>query len=106
MVSWIIVVLLLVLLFIQNQKMIRHKMYMADYVLIMFADEEICQVWRKGFLDTAKTWNAELRDKHLWLHANTSLTRFIPDWGKKHGSPVAAGDALKEWLLQEGVIKE
>lgn len=106
MAAWIIVTLLLVLLFIQNQKMIRHKMYMADYVLIIFADEEIFQAWRKGFLDTAKTRNTELRDKHLWLHANTSLTRFIPDWGKKHGSPVAARDALTDWLLKEGVIKE
>lgn len=104
MIAWTIVVVLVVLLYVQNLKMIRHRMYMADYILIMFADEEMCLAYRKGFLDTARSWSRELRDRHLWLHANMTLTRFVPDWGKKHGSPRVAQGALKEWLSREGVI--
>lgn len=106
MTAWIIVAVLVILLLVQNQRMLRQRMYMADYIIVMFADEQQYNEYRQGFLTVLKSWEGKYQGVSLWLQSNTTLTRFIPEWGKKHGSPVIAEAALNEWLTREGVIND
>jgi len=103
MTAWIIVVALVLLLFVQNRRILRQKMYMADYIIVMFADEQQYHDYRQGFLAVVKSWDGKYQGMTLWLQSNTTLTRFIPTWGKRHGSPAVAEAALKEWLTTEGL---
>lgn len=103
MIAWIIVAVLLVIIYKQHTRNVDVKMYMSDYILLMLSEPMTYELYRHEFLQGVKQWPSDVRSKFLWLHSNSYFSSFVPNWGKKTGSPKVVAAALEDWMESEGV---
>jgi hypothetical protein len=86
------------LMMIQHKRCTTRCMYLADYILFMFADPSSYETFRSGFKDGMLTLDKAFLNKHMWLYANDYMCKFTEQWGKECGSPVATESVLRKWL--------
>ncbi len=78
MTGWIVAAALLLILVFYHFRCVRQRMYMADYILLMFAEPTTYHKWRGAFAIGLLSLDPAFRERRLWLHAQMRSSGYRP----------------------------